>query len=103
MPDYSSTRQIAVKIHRPGQQNFSLKYDCPKTRDIYYVAGDYYKISEKVRLALKNIEDEQANKEIGIYKNGLKSADNVPYNDRLLLYSRVNDKHLTKELKRKIL
>ncbi|QEM12959.1 hypothetical protein [Mucilaginibacter rubeus] len=72
------------------------------TRDIYFIAGDYYQVAERVRLALKAVEDEQAASKIGIYKNGLTVAQDISEEDRLLLYSQVNDKHLWKDLARKI-
>jgi hypothetical protein len=39
-----------------------------KIRDIYHVAGDYHKISERVRLKLKLIEDQQSLKNRNIQK-----------------------------------
>ena len=73
-----------------------------KTRTTYHVAADYEDIAEQVRDALSKVEERQANEKIGIYKAGLPDMDNVPEEEKRLVYSRVNDKHLVKGLSRKI-
>ncbi len=72
-----------------------------KTRDLYKIVYDYEVAAETVRLALKTVEDKQFKEGIGIY--GTKDPSQHPNaRDLEVLYSQINDKHLLKELSRKI-
>jgi hypothetical protein len=73
-----------------------------KTRYLFQIVYEYECICEIVRLALKKIEDLQFNEGIGIYGNGRNPNDEPNENDIKILFSQVNDKHLIKELNRKI-
>jgi hypothetical protein len=73
-----------------------------RTRNLYQIGYDYQCICEKVRLFLKEVEDLQFKQGIGIHGNG-RNPEYVPKQEHIqLLFSQVNDKHLTKELYRQI-
>jgi len=72
-----------------------------KTRDLYKIVYDYEVASETVRLALKTVEDRQFKEGIGIY-GGKDPSQHPDSRDLQVLYSQINDKHLLRELSRKI-
>jgi hypothetical protein len=72
-----------------------------KTRDLMQIVYDYDQVCEKVRLRLKYFEDLQVTQKVGIYAH--KNPGGMP--DALsmdILFAQVNDKHLEKDLFRKI-
>jgi hypothetical protein len=73
-----------------------------KTRDMYKIVYDYEVVSEKVRLALKKVEDKQFKEGIGVYGGGKDPSQKPDSGDIQILYSQINDKHLLGELFRKI-
>lgn len=73
-----------------------------KTRTTYHIAADYEQIAELVRNALSRVEDRQATEKVGVYKAGLPDMGNIPEDDKRLLYSQINDKHLIKGFIRNI-
>jgi hypothetical protein len=73
-----------------------------KTRSIYQIAIDYDTISERVRQALRKVEDTQMSEQIGIHKGGLIKAEDVSAEDLRFLHSQVNDKHLVKDMSRSL-
>ncbi|KAF0147485.1 MAG: hypothetical protein FD143_3061 [Ignavibacteria bacterium] len=73
-----------------------------KTKDIFKIAYDYGVIAEKVRMILKSYEENQYGKEFGIYGRGFKSNYSITEEDRKRAFAMLNDKHLLKNLKRKL-
>ena len=73
-----------------------------KTRDIINISHDYLVLHEKVRLILKDLEQQQSEMGLGIYGQGLKSIDDIDEDDRRRAYAFANDKHLYDKLKRKL-
>ncbi|MFI5138534.1 MAG: hypothetical protein ACHQIM_11975 [Sphingobacteriales bacterium] len=72
-----------------------------KTRDLHRIVYDYELAVEKVRLALKAVEDNQFKQGIGVY-GGRDPSQQPDPNDLQILYSQINDKHLLRDLYRKI-
>jgi hypothetical protein len=73
-----------------------------KTRDLYKIAYDYEAVCEEVRLLLKNIEDLH-DQYMNSDHSQRRQAGGLPNEaDIRFLHSQVNDKHLIKELRRKI-
>jgi len=73
-----------------------------KTIDIADTAVKYLLLSEKIRKILKSIEDEQIENGIGIYGKGYLKDYEVTLEDQRIAWSMANDKHLLKDLQRKI-
>jgi hypothetical protein len=73
-----------------------------KTRNLYQIVYDYELICETVRLSLKEVEDLQFKEAIGIHGNGRDPMEEPSEIDKQMLYSQVNDKHLIRELYRKL-
>ncbi|TCD16973.1 hypothetical protein EZ456_23785 [Pedobacter psychrodurus] len=73
-----------------------------KTRDIAKIAYDYTLLNETVRLILKSYEEKQIGLGFGIYGKGFSRKDNFDDLDYKRAYAMANDKHLIKELKRKL-
>lgn len=73
-----------------------------KTRDIKEIALDYYFLSEKIRLIIKSIEEEQMDRKIGIYGEGYEKDYKFTRDDQQVMFSLANDKHLLEEFQRKI-
>lgn len=72
------------------------------TRDMVEVSTKYLEHLEKVRILLRELEEQQIGKSFGIYGNGFvraKSFDNVEIRRA---HSWANDKHLLKRFNRKI-
>ncbi|MCD0474041.1 hypothetical protein LPB87_06495 [Flavobacterium sp. EDS] len=73
-----------------------------KTRDIGELSIEYVLICEEIRLILASIEDNQFDKQIGIY-GGKRNPKEVHSKESInFLHSQVNDKHLVTSLQRKI-
>jgi hypothetical protein len=73
-----------------------------RTKQLFEIAYRYETVCEKVRLQMRNIEDEQFERKIGIYGNG-QHPHAEPTDEVLkLLQTQVNDKHLLKKFERKI-
>ncbi|WP_437399826.1 hypothetical protein [Flagellimonas lutimaris] len=73
-----------------------------KTNQLFEIAYRYETACEKVRLIMRDIEDEQFEEKIGIYGNG-QHAHAEPTDEALkLLHAQVNDKHLLEKFERKI-
>lgn len=73
-----------------------------KTVYLYEIVYDYEIVCETVRLSLKAIEDFQFAEGIGIHGNGRKRDEEPTAQNINMLYSQLNDKHLIKDLFRKI-
>lgn len=73
-----------------------------RTRQLLEIAYKYESICEQVRLIMKEIEDTQFEKQIGIYGNGQHPQEEPSEEALKFLHSQVNDKHLIKEFERKI-
>ncbi|WP_277017296.1 hypothetical protein [Flavobacterium lindanitolerans] len=73
-----------------------------KTRNIDNLSVDYVMICEEIRLILQKIENEQFEKQIGIYGGNRNPRDEHSPESINFLYSQVNDKHLISKLERKI-
>jgi len=73
-----------------------------KTRYLYDIVYEYETICETVRQSLKIIEDLQFERGIGIHGNGRNPNEEPTEENVNMLYSQVNDKHLIKDLYRKI-
>lgn len=73
-----------------------------RTREIFQIVYDFELVCEKVRLALKKIEDLQFKRKIGIYGSGRNPDDDPKPEDINIIFSQVNDKHLIKKIYRKI-
>lgn len=73
-----------------------------KTVYLYEIIYEYDALCEVVRQSLKDVEDLQFKKGIGIHGNG-RNPDEEPTEQNInMLYSQVNDKHLIKDLFREI-
>lgn len=73
-----------------------------KTIDLYKIVYEYESICETIRYSLKAVEDQQFKDGIGIHGNG-RHPDEEPTEENInMLFSQVNDKHLTKNLFREI-
>ncbi len=73
-----------------------------RTNQLLDIAYKYENVCEKVRLILRDIEEEQFEKKIGIYGN-VQHPQTEPTVEALrLLHSQVNDKHLLEKFERKI-
>lgn len=73
-----------------------------RTRELLEIAIRYEDISETVRLITRDIEDLQFKKKIGIYGNGQHPHEEPNEDIMNILYSQLNDKHLTNGFERKI-
>ncbi len=73
-----------------------------KTIDIYKIVLDYEITCEIVRNNLKSVEDLQFKEGIGIHGNGKDPEAEPSDKDISILYSQINDKHLTEEFFRDI-
>ncbi|TDX09454.1 hypothetical protein [Flavobacterium sp. S87F.05.LMB.W.Kidney.N] len=73
-----------------------------KTRDIGELSIEYVLICEEIRLILASIEDDQFDKQIGIYGGKRNPKDEHSKESINFLHSQVNDKHLVASLQRKI-
>lgn len=73
-----------------------------KTRDIGELSIEYVLICEEIRLILASIEDDQFNKQIGIYGGKRNPKEEHSKESINFLHSQVNDKHLVASLQRKI-
>jgi len=73
-----------------------------KTRDISDLSIEYVMICEEIRLIIEKIENEQFEKQIGIYSGMRNPQDEHSPESINFLHSQVNDKHLISKLKRKI-
>ncbi|WP_258100117.1 hypothetical protein [Marinoscillum pacificum] len=72
-----------------------------RTRQIIELAIDYEKISEIIRLKLKELEDLSHERGFGIYSERYPRTEHPPEAINFL-FSQVNDKHLVSDLERKI-
>jgi hypothetical protein len=73
-----------------------------KTIDIAETAVKYLLISEEIREILKIIEEKQIESGIGIYGKGYLKDYEIRLEDQRIAWSMANDKHLIKDLQRKI-
>jgi hypothetical protein len=73
-----------------------------KTIDIAETAAKYLLISEEIRGLLKLIEEKQIESGIGIYGKGYLKDYEITLEDQRIAWSMANDKHLIKDLQRKI-
>ena len=73
-----------------------------KTRDIGELSIEYVLICEEIRLILASIEDDQFDKQIGIYGGKRNPKEEHSKESINFLHSQVNDKHLVGSLQRKI-
>lgn len=73
-----------------------------RTHELLEIALRYETISETVRLITRNIEDLQFERKIGIYGNGQHPHEEPNEEIKNILYSQLNDKHLTNGFERKI-
>lgn len=73
-----------------------------KTRDIVRIAQKYLELNEKVRLVLKELEQQQSEMGLWIYGLNPKGIENIDADDRRWAYAFANDKHLYDNLKRKL-
>lgn len=73
-----------------------------KTRDLPSIAVRYVEASEKVRLILRDLENEQKSCQYGVYgKKFMKFSE--PHDETIKrLYADVNDKHLIRKFARKV-
>jgi hypothetical protein len=73
-----------------------------KTIDIADTAVEYLLLSEKICEILTSIEEKQIKSGIGIYGNGYTKDYEVTLEDQRIAWAMANDKHLIKDLQRKI-
>ncbi|SNZ01228.1 hypothetical protein [Flagellimonas pacifica] len=73
-----------------------------KTNDIAETALKYLLLSEKIRVILKSIEDDQIKAEIGIYGTGYLRNPEITIEEQRIFFAMANDKHLINHLQRKI-
>ena len=73
-----------------------------KTIDIAETALKYLLLSEKIRVILKSIEDEQIEAKIGIYGTGYLRDPEITHEEWRIFFAMANDKHLIDYLQRKI-
>jgi uncharacterized protein YutE (UPF0331/DUF86 family) len=73
-----------------------------KTRDIVEIVVEYFEVSDKVRLMLRNYEDAQIGKSFGIYGNGFTRHEVPDESDYRRANAMTNDKHLLGKLLRKL-
>lgn len=73
-----------------------------KTVDIVEATINYIIISEEIRMILKSLEDEQINKQIGIYGKGFIKDYEFTMEDQQIAFAMANDKHMMDEFYRKI-
>jgi len=73
-----------------------------RTNQLLKIAHRYETVCEKVRLLIRDIENEQFERKIGIYGNG-QHPNTEPTGEALkLLHTQVNDKHLMEKFERLI-
>jgi len=73
-----------------------------KTKDLAGIAYEYEILSEHIRLIMKELEDVQKEKGIGIYKDSPKTEEDIDQNEMRLFFAGVNDKHLVHNLNRDV-
>ena len=73
-----------------------------RTRQLLEIAYKYESVCEQVRLIIKEIEDLQFEKKIGIYGNGQHPQEEPSEKALKFLHSQINDKHLMEQFERKI-
>ena len=73
-----------------------------KTIDIAETAVNYLLLSDKIREILKSIEEKQIENQCGIYGKGYLKDYEVTLEHQRIAWSMANDKHLLKDLQRKI-
>jgi len=73
-----------------------------RSRDLLDIGRSYEENCEKVRLILRDIEEQQFKEGIGIYGNGQHPHAEPSPETLRFLHSQVNDKHLRKDFEREI-
>jgi hypothetical protein len=73
-----------------------------KTKDLSDIAISYEDMSEKIRLIMKDLEDIQRTKNIGIYRESRSPNEEIDKDELKFFFAQVNDKHLINDFKRDV-